>query len=247
MPGWPTLLGSDPKQQIRQMTEYCVYRHVSPAGKVYIGLTSQNPVRRWAGGNGYRNNQHFYRAILKYGWDNFKHEIVQSGLTKEDACRLEIELIAAHNSTNAAFGYNHSTGGESGGAGLSLSDSAKQKLREAIVGRKLTEEHKAKLRAAKIGKRRGPQSADTIRKRIETRRANGTLSTGPWSETARVNHRKSVNMEPANSRSVKCLDTGVTYPTIRSAARDLNLHPANIGAVCRGRLKRTGGMRFTYV
>lgn len=48
------------------MKKYCVYKHVSPSNKVYIGITSKNPLRRWENGNGYKNNKYFYRAILKY-------------------------------------------------------------------------------------------------------------------------------------------------------------------------------------
>ena len=64
---------------------YCVYKHTSPNGKVYIGITSQNPIARWRNGKGYSNNTHFKNAIDKYGWDNFKHEILHSELSKEEA------------------------------------------------------------------------------------------------------------------------------------------------------------------
>ncbi len=69
--------------------EYCVYKHTSPNGKVYIGITRQNPIKRWMNGKGYAHNTHFYNAILKYGWSNFRHEILFTGLTREDACQKE--------------------------------------------------------------------------------------------------------------------------------------------------------------
>lgn len=65
---------------------YFVYKHTNLVnGKVYIGITSRLPEKRW-GRNGcnYRSNHHFYNAILKYGWDSgFSHEILYSGLAKE--------------------------------------------------------------------------------------------------------------------------------------------------------------------
>lgn len=61
-------------------SDFCVYKHTSPSGKVYIGITQQRPEYRWQGGLGYRHNEYFFRAILKYGWNNFAHEILQSGL-----------------------------------------------------------------------------------------------------------------------------------------------------------------------
>ena len=48
--------------------EYCVYKHTSPNGMVYIGITRQNPIKRWMNGKGYSYNTYFYNAILKYGW-----------------------------------------------------------------------------------------------------------------------------------------------------------------------------------
>lgn len=91
---------------------YCVYKHTSPSGKVYIGITMKNPLKRWANGLGYCRQSYFFNAILKYGWDNFTHEILYTGLTKEEACQKEIELIALYRSNQRKYGYNISSGGE---------------------------------------------------------------------------------------------------------------------------------------
>lgn len=91
---------------------YYLYKHTSPSGKVYIGITRRNPSERWRNGKGYKNNIHFYNAILKYGWDNFRHEILFDELTEEEAKTKEVELIAFYKSNNCGFGYNQSAGGE---------------------------------------------------------------------------------------------------------------------------------------
>lgn len=91
---------------------YTVYKHTAPNGKVYIGITKQKPEKRWNNGNGYKQNKHLYSAIQKYTWENFKHEIVENGLTKEQACDLEIELIAEYHATDRRYGYNISIGGD---------------------------------------------------------------------------------------------------------------------------------------
>lgn len=72
---------------------FCVYKHTSPNGKVYIGITCQKPSYRWSEGNGYKNNVYFYRAIQKYGWESFQHEVLFTGLSKENARKKEVELI----------------------------------------------------------------------------------------------------------------------------------------------------------
>ena len=67
------------------MKSYVIYKHISPSGKIYIGQTCQSPKQRWNGGIGYKHSQHFYNAILKYGWDNISHEIICEGLNKKEA------------------------------------------------------------------------------------------------------------------------------------------------------------------
>lgn len=90
---------------------YCVYKHTSPSGKSYIGITGRNPSERWgANGNGYKGQPKFYNAILKYGWDNITHEILFTGLTLKEALSLEIASIEQYDTYIA--GYNSTRGGE---------------------------------------------------------------------------------------------------------------------------------------
>ena len=110
---------------------YTVYKHTAPNGKVYIGITKQKPEKRWQNGNGYKDSEHFYRAILKYGWENIRHEIVANGFTKQQACDLEIELIAKYDATNPEHGYNNSTGGECGSAGVHPNAETRKKIGES--------------------------------------------------------------------------------------------------------------------
>lgn len=93
------------------MSKYCVYKHTSPSGKVYIGITSQNPIRRWKNGFGYKTQNCFFNAIKKYSWDNIKHEILFTGLSKDEAEQKEIELIDYYKSNVPIFGYNIKEGG----------------------------------------------------------------------------------------------------------------------------------------
>lgn len=103
------------------MQNYYVYRHTSPSGKTYVGITFRNPKVRW-GRNGvyYKNSIKFYNAILKYGWDNIKHEILLSNCTKEEAIIFEKLLIAHYKGLNIS--YNIADGGE-GATGVSHSES----------------------------------------------------------------------------------------------------------------------------
>ena len=92
---------------------YSVYIHTNKNnGKVYIGQTCcEDLTRRWCGGHGYKANSHFYRAILKNGWNNFTHEILETGLTAEEANDRERYYIALYQSTDPSKGYNIRSGG----------------------------------------------------------------------------------------------------------------------------------------
>ena len=92
--------------------KWCVYAHISPSNKYYIGITSQKPNDRWRSGRGYKHNEYFTRAINKYGWDNFQHEIIASNLTEEEAKNFEKILISKLKSNNSKFGYNITAGGD---------------------------------------------------------------------------------------------------------------------------------------
>lgn len=133
---------------------YCVYKHTTPSNKVYIGITSQNPLHRWNSGKGYKNNNHFWNAIIKYGWDNIKHEILFDKLSKNEACKKEVELIAYYKSNNPSYGYNHSIGGEFGGSGVhtKLSKETIEKIKQnhkGTRGYKFTEQQKQNISNSK--------------------------------------------------------------------------------------------------
>ena len=96
-----------------EKSKYVLYCHTNKINnKKYIGITNQKPSRRWGkDGYGYHVQLKFYRAIQKYGWNNFKHEILFENLSSEEAEKLEIEMIAKYDTTNNNFGYNVSIGG----------------------------------------------------------------------------------------------------------------------------------------
>lgn len=126
---------------------YCVYKHITPSQKVYIGITSINPLKRWANGCGYTHNEYFHRAICKYGWDNVQHEILCDGLSKEEAEVMEIKLIAEYESNNPKYGYNIQNGGNLAGKNT---EATRRKMSQSQKGRKTPEEVKRKQSDAHI-------------------------------------------------------------------------------------------------
>lgn len=90
--------------------QWYVYKHTNQINnKSYIGITCQKPIYRWGHeGHNYQFQTKFYNAILKYGWNNFSHEILFENLTKQEALEKETELINTYNTVKE--GYNEISG-----------------------------------------------------------------------------------------------------------------------------------------
>lgn len=85
----------------------CVYKHTFPNGAVYIGRTDMKPEDRWLNGWGYKNCPLMFNAIIKFGWDNVKHEIIADNLTTEESIAIESQEIALHSDLHSPM---HSDG-----------------------------------------------------------------------------------------------------------------------------------------
>lgn len=89
--------------------------------KKYVGITCAEPKRRWLSGHGYKQNNHFSKAIKKYGWRNFQHII----LCENVAEILEQYYIWLYKSNDREFGYNIEGGGH---AKKIVSEETKKKI-----------------------------------------------------------------------------------------------------------------------
>ena len=125
--------------------KYTVYMHVTPNMKMYVGLTSKTVNQRWGNGTGYIKNTYFYRAIVKWGWENIEHVIVAKGLTKKQACQLEIDTIKYWATTNPKHGYNIYPGGDTGALGMKHSEETKRKMSKVRTGKRASAETRKKM------------------------------------------------------------------------------------------------------
>jgi group I intron endonuclease len=133
---------------------YCVYIHTNKVnGKKYVGQTGVEANSRWRNGKGYKVDTYFGKAIAKYGWDNFDHEIVAENLTKAEANNMEMSLITELNTNDSCYGYNLTAGGD-GTVGVQRSEEYRRKQRESHLGKKRSEEVK-KLLSANSARRKG--------------------------------------------------------------------------------------------
>lgn len=234
------------KDEIITENIYCVYKHTSPSGKCYIGITSMNPPeKRWQNGHGYRSHKYFNNAIQKYGWNNFIHEILFDSLSKEDAEKKEIELISELKSADRNYGYNISLGGSSVGK---HSEETKRKLAVALTGRKHTEEEKRKQSEKQLGR--------TVSK--ETRKKISEAQKGKHKNFTEDGLRRLSNLKkgkPCSSKSLEktrrpviCVETGIIYDSLQDAEIKTGISRKNIGKVCNGGKyrKTAGGYRWMF-
>lgn len=219
--------------------DYVVYMHTSPNNKKYIGITGQKPERRWRkNGEGYKDHLYFWRAIQKYGWDNFKHEILYSGLTKDEAEEKEIDLISYYKSNDSDYGYNMSIGGESGSKGYKYTE--EQRMR-------MSENHKGEKNGM-YGKHHSEESIE--KGRIKHLRENLSPDTIHKMSVAKKGKKRSnesiVKQIETISNKVICLETSIAYNGTKEAGKANNIDPSCISKVCRGERKTAGGFHWCY-
>ncbi len=206
--------------------------HTTPSGKVYIGMTSQNPEERWINGKGYKH-QYFNRAIDKYGWDNIKHQILFSNLTKEQACEKEVELISFYDSTNPQKGYNISSGGENS----SPTNATREKIRNTLIGKMAGEKNPF------YGKHHSTETKEKLSK--ENKGKNAKENHPLW---GKKHSQSSIEKMRKNKRcrSVFCVETEKTFASIHEAARETNSHFASIQRVCCGKQETANGFHWIF-
>ena len=179
------------------MKSYRIYCYTNLiTGQKYIGCTCQRFQSGRAGKNGknYLLLPYFGESIKEYGWENFKYEVFEDGLTKEDASLREQYWIAELN-TLYPFGLNSQSGGK---IGMKQDDRTKQKQSQLMMGHLVSEETKEKLRVSNIGKHLTEETKKKISKSLMGKMVgeNNPMYGKQWTEEQKEklsNLRKSQN------------------------------------------------------
>ena len=226
---------------------------------------------RWQNGLGYRTQEYFYRAILKYGWDNFKHEILYQTDSYEDANSKEIELITQYKSNEKHYGYNIEKGGN---LKKIVADSTKIKLRNHHT----TPEHLKLVQQINAKRWSDPEEHRKMSERTSGRNnpMYGTKLTDEHKRKLKEGHSKvkfigkcgadnpmygkhlseehkkrlsELQMGENNSRSkrVICVETQTIYGSLREAYRNTGIKHGSISSACLGKSKTAGGFHWEYV
>lgn len=205
---------------------YVVYRHIFPNGKSYIGITCAKPyTRRWTGGGMYRQQPKMSNAIKKYGWANVKHIVLLSGLSLNEANKLEREMITKYNTIEN--GYNVSPGG---GSNKGLPHSAEARYKISIAGK---------------GKKR-PWAGANLRAFME--------NNGAWNKGRPLSPSHYQNLMPHWKRFCKpitAFDRHTMKPVLHfdsceEASKFVGVSAENISRCARGRRPTSAGYIWRY-
>ena len=199
---------------------YSVYVHKNLKNeKYYVGMTSQEPKKRWDSGWGYQNNSQMWKDIQESNWNSdWVHGILGKFTDKNEALKYEAFLIAMLNS--AREGYNISA------FSSNPSEETKKKMSEAMTGRVFSEEHKKKLSESMSGKNNpfyGKHHSEQSKKRMSENRPS----------------------KPVLQFS-KIGEFIGEYPSSHEAERQTGCNHQHICDCCKGKRKSCGGYIWQY-
>ena len=211
---------------------YTVYKLTSPSGKVYIGCTGQRVKSRWKRrGTGYDKGIPIREAIDFYGWQNFQKEILCEKLTKEGAEKLEAWFIEYYDSMDPEKGYNRYTGGSRKGA--RASELTVERQREALLYRYASDPEFCRMYSERnlAYYRSHPEAKARIARQV--------------SEYLHSPEGKAFVHSSRKPQPVRCVETGVVYPSQRAAERITGHH--GIHKACNGTLQVCGGYHWENI
>lgn len=201
-------------------------------------MTNQPVNKRW-GKNGQRylrqnkngeyNQPAIARAILKYGWDNFNHEIISSGLSEEEACKLEYDLIEKYHTRDSNYGYNCTYGG------IYHAKTEEEKEKISKSNKKFYESHQHHMKGTHLSEETKKRLSEIFKDRVFSEKTKQKMS---------QNHCDVNGAKNPRAKKVRCIETGEIFETAKEAGEKYNKCPSNprcgIRDCCRGRRKTSG-------
>jgi group I intron endonuclease len=150
-------------------------------GKVYIGKTVEKINRRWTNHKSMARKGspiYFYRALRKYGFENFDVRQIDLVYTEQEANEREKFWILFFHSHRPENGYN----GTMGGDGTVPTEELKARLIE--IGKTFkhhTEEAKQRISKAMLGNKKSPETIEKMKIAAAKREEDKFLKTVAWS------------------------------------------------------------------
>lgn len=199
--------------------------------KIYIGQTKRTLEKRryfhLYESKHTRLDFHFYRAIKKYGQENFLWETIDKAFSREELLDKEIYWIKFYNSSHIDSGYNMTNGGEGFG---SPTDQVKKSMGRNMVleknpfyGKVHTENSRYLMAVANSNRKHNPHS-DITKQKIRD---------------AHLSHKN-------KKRPIVCIETQQLFESIKLAADTIKVSSAAILYACKNDKGTCGGFHWKY-
>lgn len=215
---------------MKESHQWTLYIHKNKTNnKRYIGITSQQPEKRWLNGHGYAKHLPIGKAIEKYGWDGFEHIVIYNELSEKQAKEFEVLFIEHFDTTNPQKGYNLTIGGD------------------GVRGFKASSETKLKMSLAKSGASHpnyGKHLDDDVKKKISSglkgnKNAVGAIRSEETKLKISHSKYKPVAMYEGDTL-IKVFDSA------KEAGEIIGINRKNISLCCYGKRKHAGGYAWKF-
>ena len=230
--------------------KFYVYMYTSPSGKHYVGRTYRTKEKRaGARGTGYRGCTAFWNAIQKYGWENFKYEVLETHISINDIDEREKYWIEYYHSSTNENGYNLVIPNKNNSF-KTFTDEMRKRMSESCKGRTpwnkgktnvYTQEQLNKMSESGKGKHSGINNpnylkpmSDEVKKKISDKKKDyyyGEKSTNKFA----------VKQYDLNGNYIK------TFKTKTEAAKSVGCGENVICACCNGQQKSAKGFQWCNI
>ena len=224
------------------MKRFILYRHIRPDKDepFYIGIGEKYRATNFLDGR----NKH-WKSIFNQNNKNIEVDILEEGLSWEDACKKEVWWISFYGRSDLGKGplCNLTNGGEGGYGRINTPEQIEgkrqrmlvhgdriracktseglERTRQSAIGRVKSKEERSKISASKLGKKN--KMTDKFKRYLNTMKG----SSSPF------------------AKKVIDTDTGITYGCIRDAAISIGMTPACLARKING--SRNNNTSFTYL
>ena len=195
---------------------YCIKNLAN--NKLYVGKTIQKLSQRLSQ-HRCRKQTPVELAIQKYGWQNFKVEILQECSSAEELNEREKFWIINLN-CKSPNGYNLTDGGEGSGG---FRRSAKTRLKMSLSAKKRYQNPDEHTKTSNSQKGKIISLESRLKMSIAKKGKPGP-----------------------RSKKVICVETGMVFNSITEAAHNLNISRQSVRDVCHGKHKTAGGYHWKF-
>ena len=214
---------------------WVIYKHTNIVnGKVYIGQT-QNIDQRWAyDGHNYDPVFKFGKAIRKYGWHSFTHEIVEDNIgSQELANEREIYWISYYDS------YKHGYNMTIGGSGI-VNDSKCIGVYQISLEKKIIAHFNSISEAS--------AKLDILAQNIgQCIIGKGLTAKGFYFLPDTIDVNNFILPKSKYMREVICVDTNVVFSSIKEASKKTGVSYVGIAKCCARESVSAGNFKWAYL